>query len=79
MWFTPRSQHYRPIIHSEANLLEILEICNGCFVCFVDLEKAYDRVLEITLKSLCKNGIDGRLLVIITISYTFLSLNLVFV
>ena len=32
-------------LHSEAHLREILEVCKDLFACFVDLVRAYDRVL----------------------------------
>ena len=45
--FLSGSQHYRPNLHSKANLREILG-------CFVDLEKAYDRVARDKLRKILR-------------------------
>ena len=63
--FSSGSQHHGPNLHSEANLREILGVQYGkdLFACFVDLEKAYDRVPQDKLwKVLQEYGVDGQLL-----------------
>ena len=67
--FSSGSQHHGPNLHSEANLREILGVSYGkdLFACFVDLERAYDRVPRDKLR-FCKNkvlqeyGVSGQLL-----------------
>ena len=44
--FSSGSEHNGPNLHYEANFREILRDGKGFFACFVDLEKAYDRVLQ---------------------------------
>ena len=63
VWFSSGSQHHGPNLHSEANNQKILGVCKDLFACFVDLEKAYNRVPWDKLwKVFREYGIDGQLL-----------------
>ena len=57
------SQHHGPNLHSEAIFEKSLEYGKDLFACFVDLEKAYDRVSRDKLwKVLQEYGVNGQLL-----------------
>ena len=62
--FSFGSQHHGPNLHSEANLREILEVWQrSLFACFVDLEKAHDRVPRDKLRKVLQEyGVSGQLL-----------------
>jgi len=68
--FLPRSQHHGPDLHSEANLWKSWKYGKDLFAYFVDLERAYDRVLRDKLwRVLQEYDIDGQLLLVIKSFY----------
>ena len=73
--FLSGSQHHGPNLHSKANLREYFEKSfdgdgKDLFACFVDLEKAYDRVPRDKLwKVLREYGVNGQLLLAVKSFY----------
>ena len=61
--FSSGSPHHGPNLHSEANLQKSWEYGKNLLADFVDLKKAFDRVLWDKLwKVLQEYGVDGQLL-----------------
>jgi len=68
---SPRSQHRGPDLYSWKQIFEkSWEYGKDLFACFVDLEKAYDRVPQDKLRRVLQEyGIDGQLLLAIKSFY----------
>jgi len=69
--FLSRPQQYRPHFTFQQNFEKSWEYAKDAFTCFVDLEKAYDRVPCEKLRGVLREyGVDGRLLLAVKSLYS---------